>query len=363
MKYASAADVIRRIKVCLATDGLDVDHLFAQAGLDSFEHGSGRDSDVRALSDKFSHLWEALAKVSGDPMLGFRVSSPHPLSWLGALGHIMLALPNLKVAAETVLRYMALVSPTVRAVAEPKPGHTCIALYLVAGSRPVPQQRYDFTWNMLLSTMRFVAARENLKPVLVSYAFPQPPSVRPYEERFGCPVRFGASANVMEFSDADLLLPIPTANDLAAQGMLRMLDERLQQVQRTSFSAKVRNLLVTMIDQGGALREAVAKRLLISERTLQRRLADEGTDFSALVDEVRREIAEQHLGTDKLTLKMLSYKLGFSDPSAFHRACLRWFGRPPGEFHSGAQPRPHPGLAPAKFVLPSAIAVQHSDPV
>jgi AraC-like DNA-binding protein len=94
----------------------------------------------------------------------------------------------------------------------------------------------------------------------------------------------------------------------------------------------VQNLLVTMIEQGGALREAVAKRLLISERTLQRRLADEGTDFSTLVDEVRREIAQQYLGNDKLTLKMLSYKLGFSDPSAFHRACVRWFGKAPGEF-------------------------------
>jgi AraC-like DNA-binding protein len=106
----------------------------------------------------------------------------------------------------------------------------------------------------------------------------------------------------------------------------------MAQAERTSFAARVREMLPAMIDQGGALRDAVARRLAISERTLQRRLADEGTDFSTLVDEVRRTIAQQYLGSDRISVKNLSYKLGFSDPSAFHRACLRWFGKAPGEF-------------------------------
>ncbi len=352
MKYSSATDVVRRIKVCLAMDGFDVERLFSEAGLEMFEQSDDRSDDILALSDKFSHLWETLAEVSGDPMLGFRVSSPHPLSWLGMLGHIMLASPNLKVASESLVRYMPLVSPTVHATIEQKPERTMVSLHLVGGNRAVPQQRYDFTWSMLLSTMRFVSGRPDLNPVMVAYAFAQPASAQAYIDKYGCPVRFGAPRNIMEFSNADLVAPIPTSNTLAVESMFRLLDERLAQAQRTSFSSKVQNLLVTMIDQGGALREAVAKRLLISERTLQRRLADEGTDFSALVDDVRREMAQQYLGSDKLTLKMLSYKLGFSDPSAFHRACLRWFGKPPGEFQQQrgaaaanrllARPRPAP---------------------
>ena len=332
MRYSSAIDVVRRIKVCLASDGFDVERLFCEAGLETLERCEDKSDDVLALSDKFSHLWEALTDVSGDPMLGFRVSSPHPLSWLGMLGHVMLASPNLKTASENLIRYMPLVSPTVQATIESRQERTAVCLHLVGGSRAVPQQRYDFTWSMLLSTMRFVAGHAGLKPVMVAYAFAQPRSIEAYVEKFGCPVRFGAARNVMEFANADLMAPIPTSNTLAAEGLFHQLNERLAQAPRTSFSAKVQNLLVTMIDQGGALREAVAKRLLISERTLQRRLADEGTDFSALVDAVRREMAQQYLGSTKLTLKMLSYKLGFSDPSAFHRACIRWFGKAPGEF-------------------------------
>jgi AraC-like DNA-binding protein len=329
MNYLSVTDLVQAIRSCLSAEGEDVDALLARAGVAELDSGAGKASDLLDLSDRFSTLWEALAMAAGDPLLGFRVFPPEPLSWLGALGHLMLAAPTLKAAADSLMRYMPLVTPIVRASIEPKGENMRVALHLVGGARVVPQQRYDFTWNLLLSTLRFVAARPGLKPALVEYAYPAPPSAAPYEARFGCPVRFEAAGNAIEFSNEDLLAPIPTASPLAAEGLTRLLDEKLATAERSSVAARVRAVLPSMIDQGGALREAVARKLAISERTLQRRLADEGTDFSTLLDEVRRAIAQQHLGSDKTSLKNLSYKLGFADPSAFHRACLRWFGKAP----------------------------------
>jgi AraC-like DNA-binding protein len=336
VKYLSATDVVQRIKSCLSAEGVDVDGLFTQAGLAWFGNGQAsgaeRAADLLALSDQFSQLWEGLAAASGDPLIGFRVFAPDPLSWLGVLGHLMLASPTLRQAADNLMRYMPLVSPVVRPTIEAKSDRVRVGLNLVGGARPVPMQRYDFTWNLLLTTLRFVGGRPDLKPVSVEYAYPAPLDPALWAGRFGCPVRFGAPANAVEFANADISAPIPTANPLAAEGLFRLLDERLVQAERSSFAARVREMLPAMIDQGGALRDAVARRLAISERTLQRRLADEGTDFSTLVDEVRRTIAQQYLGSDRISVKNLSYKLGFSDPSAFHRACLRWFGKAPGEF-------------------------------
>jgi AraC-like DNA-binding protein len=361
VNYSSFNDVVQRIKICLAGDGngVDVEQLFARAGLGvgMFEGGAARATDLLALSDQFSLLWQSAALVACDPLLGFRVCAPDPLSWLGVLGHLLLASPNLKQAADNLRRYMPLVSPIVHATIEARAELTRLSLHLAGNMRPVPQQRYDFTWNLLLSTLRFVAGRPDLRPVLVEYAYPAPSTeaVLAYTGQFGCPVRFGSVTNVLEFANADLLLPIPTANPLAAAGLLRLLDERLEQVERTSFTTRVRAVLATVIDQGGALRETVARRLLISERTLQRRLADEATDFSTLVDEVRRAIAAQYLGNDRMSLKNLSYKLGFSDPSAFHRACLRWFGKAPGEYHQqGKLSAPTSVTAPASTARRSA---------
>lgn len=348
MNYSSLSDVVQRIKICLGGAGADVEQLFDHAGIDLPGEGAARAVDALALSDQFSCLWHNVAAAAGDPLLGFHVSAADPISWLGVIGHLLLASPTLQQGADSVRRYLPLVSPIVRASIDVDPRRTRLSLQLNGRAHAVPLQRYDFTWNLLLATLRFVAARPALAPVRVEYACAAPPSASAYASQFGCPVHFGGDANALEFANADLQAPIPTANPLAAAGLQRLLDERLAQLEASSFSARVRTELEGMIDQGGALRETVARRLLISERTLQRRLAGEGTDFSTLVDDVRRALAARHLGNDRQSMKNLSYKLGFADPSAFHRACLRWFGKAPGEFQAhGKASAPTAAAGPA----------------
>ena len=100
-------------------------------------------------------------------------------------------------------------------------------------------------------------------------------------------------------------------------------------------------LLATMLPKGPPHRDDVAAQLMMSERTLQRRLAEEGTSFTNLVDDTRRELARQSLNSGDLSLKMLSFQLGFSEPSAFYRACKRWFGMAPSDIvHMAHQPGP-----------------------
>jgi AraC-like DNA-binding protein len=72
----------------------------------------------------------------------------------------------------------------------------------------------------------------------------------------------------------------------------------------------------------------------MSERTLQRRLEEEETSFHQLLDDTRRELAEQHLGKLQLSLVQAAYLLGFADQRSFFRACRRWFGQGPGQYRS-----------------------------
>jgi len=344
MTYSSAIDLVRGIKARLAARGLDVDAFFRQAGLEESECMA---DDALTLSDKLSQLWEMATQASGDPLLGIKAALPQPLDRSGLMGHIMRASPDVKTAIENLVRYTPLVSPTVHSTIEQADGCTRVSLHLPGGQRRVPQQHYDFVWCLVLRTLRTAAGREDLKPVLVHYAFPQPENIQPYIDAFGCTVRFGMPGNTMQFDDADLSVPISTDNPMAADWALRMLAD-LAQAQRNwtlrmlaklenspqaehTFSKRVQGLLAGMLAQGEPLREEVAKRLMMSERTLQRRLAEEGTNFTQLVDDTRREMAYQYLKKGDLSLKKLSFQLGFSDPSAFCRACRRWFGRSPKE--------------------------------
>jgi AraC-like DNA-binding protein len=72
----------------------------------------------------------------------------------------------------------------------------------------------------------------------------------------------------------------------------------------------------------------------MSERTLQRRLEDEKTTFVQLLDDTRRELAEQYLGRLHLSLAQAAYLLGFADQSSFFRACMRWLEVAPGQYRS-----------------------------
>ena len=67
----------------------------------------------------------------------------------------------------------------------------------------------------------------------------------------------------------------------------------------------------------------------MSPRTLHRRLEDEGTSFRQVLGEVRRELAARHLSERQLAISEIAFLLGFSEPSAFHRAFKRWTGHAP----------------------------------
>jgi AraC-like DNA-binding protein len=94
-------------------------------------------------------------------------------------------------------------------------------------------------------------------------------------------------------------------------------------------SLRVRQVLLKHLAKGDPRRESMASLLCMSERTLQRRLTEEGTSFAGLVDEVRRELAQRYFAQGVFTPTEMTFALGFSDPSNFYRACKRWFGHSP----------------------------------
>jgi len=103
---------------------------------------------------------------------------------------------------------------------------------------------------------------------------------------------------------------------------------------------EVRSVLSAQATAGEMTIDAVARRLSTTPRTLQRRLARGGTSFEALRDDARRQAAELYLSTTTLTTAEVTYLLGYSEPTAFHRAFRRWHGTTPQAFRAHAAPPP-----------------------
>jgi AraC-like DNA-binding protein len=81
----------------------------------------------------------------------------------------------------------------------------------------------------------------------------------------------------------------------------------------------------------------------MSRRTLARQLAEEGTSFEALLDEVRLGVALQGLTGSELNVQDVAFLLGYSETAAFSRAFRRWTGQSPAEYRksAAAQGAPH----------------------
>jgi AraC-like DNA-binding protein len=143
-------------------------------------------------------------------------------------------------------------------------------------------------------------------------------------------IRFAQPLNQLVFPTSTLRLPLGMA-DAAALRLARAECERELEALRESTAGRVRRVLAR---ERGGFRDLpqVAKLLFVSTRTLKRRLAAEGVQFSQILDEERRAHALMLLHAPDRSLDEIADRLGYSDLANFTRAFRRWTGKTPGAF-------------------------------
>src|SRR5262249_37518313 len=145
---------------------------------------------------------------------------------------------------------------------------------------------------------------------------------------------FDAPRNIVLLARADLSTSLPTSNPVLSELHDRFAGDYLRHFDHAQTSYRAREVIIRRLPDGEPRRDQVASELGMSERTLQRRLEQESTSFLQLLDNTRRELAEQYLGRLHLTLAQAAYLLGFADQRSFFRACRRWFEQSPGRYRS-----------------------------
>lgn len=172
-----------------------------------------------------------------------------------------------------------------------------------------------------------------VQPVLARFAFPAPPHRSLYEQHFGCACVFDAERSELLFSAALLAAHAPRlAKPLAVATPRAARDGPLAEVDASpGFAGQVRRALHDLADPGAGMK-AVAAALRTTDRTLRRRLADEGTTFSAIAHELRYCVAARHLEGSDASIDQIAGLAGYSDPANFRRAFIRWTRMSPAQF-------------------------------
>jgi AraC-like DNA-binding protein len=326
---AASSRVIPRVLRLLEQRGMNIRALTAELKLPS---DATQREELALTPQDFDRLIAAGARALGEPLLALRL--PGLLEWPSySVGELAAhSSPTLREAFARVVRFGSLFYAHLAFACEEVGQELVLTQRLRSGG---PGGRYGNEYGLASSLFHARSlSGVHIQPRRVFFAHAAPAERREIEEYFaGSEVAFRRGQNGIAFTlaDADRVLPTHDARLLATAEQLaeRALGDAPP---AHDFVATLAARIRAALPEGAPSASALARRLRLGTRTLQRRLEDQGTSFKELVDQVRRDAALEALRDGALPLFEVAQRAGFADVASFSRAFRRWFGCAPGAY-------------------------------
>ena len=286
------------------------------------------DPDARLPHPTVLRIWDELAVRSGDHAFQLRAPRLPPYGAYRVLDYLVVATPTLGEWFGLFARYFRLINNGVDLQVRWEDELPCLDMRMVDGAAAEPVY-VDYTFSAFLERSR-LRAYPGWSPSLVEFRHAAPEDPEPYQSVFRCPILFDASGDRLWCGIEDW-----TARSAEAGPPLGLLLERHARLLGEAvpihggFVSAVRSVMAELLSDG-APSDLVAKKLAMSVRSLQRRMAQERTRYSEVLDSLREELARRYLADSDLAISEVAFLLGFSEQSSFHRAFKRWTGEAPG---------------------------------
>jgi len=275
--------------------------------------------------------------LAGDPVFGLHTGLHARLSTYPFYGLVVCACTTLRGAFAQTRRYEGLAHDLGRSRLDERGG---IATYYWDTpwlSECTPAQARHLVDSVLAGILTFVSwlAHERLPVHEIGLPYPEPDAAirAAHAQVFGPAVVYGVPAAYGRFDAALLDRPVPNADGSMLKVLQRHADEllaaRLRETSEPRIVTDVRREIAAQLASDRARVDDVATALALSTRTLQRKLAEAGTNFQAVHDTARQALAEELLRDSQLNLTDVAFMLGYREQSSFNRACREWFGATP----------------------------------
>ncbi len=258
----------------------------------------------------------------------------------GALGLAWKSAPTVRGSLERVARYCRVWTDNMSYEIQEQDGGIDFVLHRFGERRLGMRLSNEATITSATSLIRKTASK-SFRPRAVHLQHQAPKVTRDHERFFGCPVHFGARIDAISISDEALARPNHLADDGISAFLVSHLEKEIQATDDdASIVALTRRAISKALSDGMPRMASVARRLGMSERTLQRRLADQDLTFTRLVEATQADLARNLLRDSAYRLSEVAFLTGFSEQSAFNRAFKRWTDTTPtryrAQFEQGA---------------------------
>jgi AraC-like DNA-binding protein len=323
----AARDTVKR-------HGVDADALLADVGLDL---GTQTDPMARHSARLGLAFWQRALAATGEELLGMEVAQHFMPMSFNALGYALMASETLSQMYLRLARFAHVVSDAADVRFEARAGSGCLTLDgepALLGSVDATTRWSIFDYGMLtvVRGSRMLFGRE-FAPLEIRLQRQRPARHELLEKALRCVPIYGCADNALVVDAATLDKPLGFANLAVAQASDEALErystQWAAQDPAAQLQAQLAAQLKALLPGGEPRQEDVAARLKLSLRSLQRRLAEQGSSYREVLNDTRHQLALQHLSSDELSVGEIAFLLGFSEVSAFTRAFRRWTGQSP----------------------------------
>ncbi len=303
---------------------VDEDILLAEAGIPA----SACELERWPIDD-ITRLWHAAERCTGDPGFGLKVGAEFSPMSISGVGFALQSAATLREAIVMVQRFQRLISDGGRFQIVAGNSATWLVYHPRQGKLAFSPHQIEAVLASVVGFASWVTGTR-MQPARVQFSQPRLGPLRGYQTVFNCPVVFEQAFSGVLVENTVLDQPLPQADPQLAQVHERYTSARLAALAMNSASVtEIQRWLTTRVGPVLPRRADAAEALGISERTLARRLQEQGHTFDGLLDEVRCRKALQAVAETSVSLPEIAESLGFAEVSTFYRAFKRWTGSPP----------------------------------
>lgn len=294
-------------------------------------------ADARITRPQFVALYKSVAAALDDEMLGLWT---RPIRG-GTLKYLMLSLldaPTILIALNRFVRFWNLLLDDYRLQTTRRNEWIRIALVKRVPDAPVRQLGHELMMKLVHGVASWLLRRE-IGVLRVELAFARPRHADDYAYLYPSEVCFDASESSILLAAGDCACSFRREKHQLWAFLKRAPEDwTFTSFHRGSASASAREYLEQRLDSSPTAAH-LAQHLHLSVRTLNRKLAAEGTNFQLVKDAVRRDIAIHRLIHSEVPVGNLALELGYGNPAAFCRAFRAWTGSTPQAYRKDARPR------------------------
>jgi AraC-like DNA-binding protein len=275
----------------------------------------------------------------GDPELGLRLAERFELGDVDLFGYLVRNCPHALMVMHELARYSRLIGDAIDCQVASRGPRVVVSVGLW-GARQMAPEIVDYFMGTIGRVIRELT-RGIATPIEVHLARPKPARPASYRNFFRAPVKFEAKRCALYYSEQAARTPIADADTRLLTILEQRAEARLSELPpRANFIEYIRRCVDHQLEVGPLALGHVAERLGMSERTLRRRLKQNGLGYRQLIDDIRRDHALRLAKDHAYNVSMIAYRVGFNDTTAFTRAFRRWTGAAPAKYLQQVRTRP-----------------------